>query len=126
MRVFKNVWFEKFAKQEKITDQSLLSVIKQAQDGLIDADLGGGLLKLRIARQGAGKSGGYRTIVCFQKDSKAVFAYGFAKNKQANLERTELAALKRLGQVYFALDDVELAASVSQNKLIEVVDHDEH
>jgi hypothetical protein len=55
-----------------------------------------------------------------------VFAYGFAKSRMANLDRTELVALKKIAQVYFALSDVELAASISQKKLSEVVDNEKH
>lgn len=66
MRVFKNEWFDKFALREKITDAVLCDAVARADSGLIDADLGGGLLKQRVARPGAGKSGGYRTLLYFR------------------------------------------------------------
>ena len=52
MRVFKTRWFARFARQEKIADASLREAIARAEHGLVDADLGGGLIKQRVARQG--------------------------------------------------------------------------
>lgn len=62
-RIYKNRWFAKFASREGISDATLVAAIDQANRGLIDADLGGGLIKQRVAREGGGKSGGYRTLV---------------------------------------------------------------
>lgn len=81
----KNAWFEKFARKERITDVMLCEAIRRAESGLIDADLGGGLIKQRVARPGAGKSGGYRTLVLFRFDHRAVFAFGLSKNDRANI-----------------------------------------
>jgi hypothetical protein len=66
MRVLQARSFEKFASKNRITNQSLCKAVQQASLGLIDADLGGGLIKQRIARAGKGKSGGYRTIIAFR------------------------------------------------------------
>lgn len=52
MRIFKTRWFARFARQERLLDDSLLEAIKRAERGLVDADLGGGLIKQRVARQG--------------------------------------------------------------------------
>ena len=62
VRIFKNAWFQRFSRREKINDESLKKAISQMQQGLIDADLGGNVFKQRIARPGQGKSRGYRTI----------------------------------------------------------------
>src|ERR1700683_1838925 len=59
--------------------------------GLIDADLGSGLLKQRVARAGEGRSGGYRTIIAYRAGDRAVFLYGFAKNERDNIGDDELA-----------------------------------
>jgi hypothetical protein len=64
MRAFKTKWFARFARQELIADASLWEAIERAERGLIDADLGGGLIKQRVSRHGKGRSGGYRVIVC--------------------------------------------------------------
>ena len=68
-----------------------------------DADLGGGVVKQRVARPGAGKSGGYRTIILLRRETRAIFVYGFAKNERANIEDDELADFKKLAKLYLIL-----------------------
>ena len=89
MRVFKSNRFHRFARKEKISDAMLCEAIERAERGLIDADLGAGLIKQRVARPGAGRSGGYRTLIFFRAETRAVFAFGFAKSDLANLEDDE-------------------------------------
>ena len=84
-RIFKNGWFERFARKERIADASLREAVQRAESGLVDADLGGGVIKQRVARTGQGKSGGYRTLILFRQGDKAIFAFGFAKSAQANI-----------------------------------------
>jgi hypothetical protein len=86
MRIFKTKGFARFARQERITDASLRQATARAESGLIDADLGGGLIKLRVARKGQGRSGGYRMIVAYRVLDRAVFLYAFAKNERENIE----------------------------------------
>ena len=81
-RVFKTRWFQRFARREKIRDAVLLDSVARAEKGQLDADLGGGVIKQRIARPGQGKSGGYRTIILFKQGQRAVFVYGFAKSER--------------------------------------------
>jgi len=65
--------------------------------------LGGGLRKVRIARAGGGKSGGYRTIHVFGGTRMPIFLVTvFAKNEQDNLGRAEQAELIALGKVLLA------------------------
>lgn len=71
-RIFKTRWFERFARKEKIRELVLVEAVARAQKGQVDADLGGGVIKQRIARLGQGKSGGYRTIVFFRLGERAV------------------------------------------------------
>ena len=73
MRVFKNAWFVRFARKERISDAALCDAVARAEKGLIDADLGGGLLKQRVARSGGGKSGGYRALL-FSGQARAPFS----------------------------------------------------
>lgn len=65
MRIFMNAWFERFARKQRITDAALIDAVRRAERGQIDADLGGGVIKQRVARAGQGKSGGYRTIILY-------------------------------------------------------------
>ena len=51
MRVFKTKEFVRFARKEKVGDGDLCAAIERAERGLIDAALGGGLIKQRIARK---------------------------------------------------------------------------
>lgn len=71
MRIFKNAWFERFARKNRISDKALREVVELADKGLISADLGSGVIKQRLARRGGGKSGGYRTIIFYRVAEKA-------------------------------------------------------
>ena len=108
MRIFKNKWFTKFAKKEHISDEKLVEAIRNAEAGKIDADLGGGVIKQRIDREGEGKSGGYRTIILYRKGERAFFVYSFAKSERANIAKDELRAFKLLAKNLFKYDDREL------------------
>ena len=73
MRVFKTKVFRRFQRKERMRGANLVEAVARAEKGLIDADLGHGLIKQRIARDGAGKSGGFRTIIAFRKGDRAAF-----------------------------------------------------
>lgn len=79
MRIFKNSWFTRFARKEKISDEVLREAVQRAENSQVDADLGGGVIKQRIARPGQGKSKGYRAIILLRRGEEAFFVYGFAK-----------------------------------------------
>ena len=83
MRIFKSKWFTKFARKECIADAKLCEAVRNAEQGIIDADYGDGVIKQRIARPNEGKSGGYRSIVLFRLGDRAFFVYGFAKSTRA-------------------------------------------
>ena len=100
MRIFKNTWFERFAEKEGIADDSLKDVVDQLETDQADANLGGGVYKVRIARPGEGKSGGYRAIVFFRSRERTFFTYAFAKSDRGNIDRGEL----RVGQGCFLVD----------------------
>jgi hypothetical protein len=94
--------------------------VRSAEAGLVDADLGGGLIKQRVARPGQGKSGGYRTIVAYQRGDRAVFLFGFAKNERANLSADELAYWQQVGRAYLGLDEDGMEAAITTDELTEV------
>lgn len=120
MRIFKNAWFRRFTKRQKISDKTLKQAIIRANNGLIDADLGGHVIKQRIPRAGQGKSGGFRTIIIFKKEDKAFFVYGFAKNAQANISKQELRAFKQAAKQLLALSDKQIEQLLSNEALTEV------
>ncbi len=120
IRIYKNRWFAKFASREGISDATLVAAIDQANRGLIDADLGGGLIKQRVAREGGGKSGGYRTLVFFRHEERAIFAFGFAKSDKANLSAAELKVYKQAAKIVLALTQAQIDTEVSEERLFEV------
>jgi len=120
LRIFKNKSFARFAKKAEISDSSLCKTILNAENGLIDADLGGGVIKQRVARDGSGKSGGFRTMILFKTGVRAFFVYGFAKNEQDNISDDDLIALKKLAEKMLNYSDAELTTAVNKKLLIEV------
>lgn len=120
MRIFKNGWFQKFARKEKISDAMLCEAIARAERGQIDADLGSGLIKQRLARPGAGKSGGFRTLVFFRTQKRAVFAFGFAKSDMANLDDADEAYLKKAAKLVLGFTDEQMDAEVGAGRMLEV------
>jgi hypothetical protein len=121
MRIFVNRQFRKFAVQNKIPDASLCKAVHEVSAGLAHASLGGGVYKQRIARQGQGKSGGFRTVLFFKAHKVAFFILGFAKNAQDNLERDEVAGLKDLAGRMLAYDDKTITLALKNNALEEIV-----
>lgn len=124
VRIFKNKAFTRFATKSGINDAALCKAIKSIKNGLIDADLGGGVIKQRVAREGQGKSGGFRTMILFKIGSRAFFVHGFAKNEQDNLPDAEVMALKKLAGKLFNYTDTELNQAIEANLLIEVSCHE--
>ena len=120
MRGFKNSRFHKFARKEKISDAMLCEAVERAERGQIDADLGAGLIKQRVARPGAGKSGGFRTLVFFRAETRAVFAFGFAKSDMANLDDAEEAYLKKAAKLVLGFADAQMDAEVAAGRMLEV------
>ena len=96
----------------------------RAERGLIDADLGGGIIKQRVARPNEGRSGGFRTIVGYRSQERAVFLYGFAKNERDNIKADELESLREIGAALILADEQTLAKAVEEGRLQEV-DYDE-
>ena len=120
MQTFKTKAFARFANREGLEDAALCDAMLRARQGQIDADLGGGVIKQRIAREGGGRSGGYRTIVLFRRGELAFFVYGFAKSDRASLRRDELETYRLLADEYLALDPSGLAEALAVGAIIEV------
>ena len=125
MQTFKTKAFARFADREEVEDAALCEALRRAQSGLVDADLGGGVIKQRITRRGGRRSGGFRTIVLFRRGGLAIFVYGFAKSARDSLRRNELETFRLLAGEYLALDDAGLAAAQANGAIIEVKCDDE-
>ena len=108
-----------------MTDASQRDAVERAEHGSIDADLGGGLIKQRVARHGQGRSGGYRMILAYRAKGCAVFLYAFAKNERENIDADELADLRALGARWLSASSGELASQIQGGALQEISHDDE-
>lgn len=122
MRIFKNAWFERFVRKQRIENAALLDAVRRAEQGMIDADLGGGVIKQRVARLGKGKSGGFRTIVLYRQEQRAFFVFGFAKSERANISNEEEVLFKKMAKEIFALSEEQIAALVASGRFSEIID----
>ena len=120
MRIFKNTWFARFADKEGIPDSELKEAVNRLEAGQADADLGGGVYKIRVARSGAGKSGGYRVIVFFKSEERTFFTYGFAKSDRSNISEKELKNLKKQSGSLFSMTDAQINTALRERVLIEI------
>lgn len=117
MRVFKTKRFARDARKFYVRDAALLEVLNR---GSLDADLGGGVVKQRIARDGQGRSGGFRSIILLKPGASAFFVFVFAKNARDNITNAELGAFKQLAIQLFQLDQTALNKAVAAGSLIEI------
>lgn len=120
MAVYKTQWFDRWARKEGLAAASLCAAVQEMTQGLIDADLGGGLVKKRIGRAGQGKSGGYRTLVATNKGNRWVFVFGFPKNERSNIDKDEAEALKKLAAHLLSLTAQAVTKAKQAGELIEV------
>ena len=124
LRVFETKYFCKWAEAHKIENSSLIKAIDELCHGNTDGDLGGFLHKKRIARQGQGKSKGYRTIIALKIDEKSFFVYGFAKNDLGNIDIKTLKAFKQLAKDLMSMNNDQIELALSNKELFEVDNHD--
>lgn len=120
LSVYKSKPFARFAKKAHITDADLWKAARMANEGVIDANLGGGVIKQRIARAGEGKSGGSRSIILFKKNDRAVYVHGFEKKDVANIRPDELEAFRKFAEVYFGYTKAEMARLIEDGALFKV------
>lgn len=120
MTVYKTRWFSRWAHKQKLDNRSICAAVMEMSSGLYDADLGGGLVKKRVARSGQGKSGGFRTLIATNKEDRWVFVYGFAKSERSNIDKDEAEALKKLAGSLLSLTQKEIEQAKDNNELMEV------
>ena len=121
MRLFKTKWFMRYARREHLEDHSLCDAIERAERGLVDADLGGGIIKQRVARTGRGRSGGYRLLIAYRSGNRAVFLYCFAKSERDNIEADELKTLQEIGAAWLEAKKERLEYAIKEGLLGEVI-----
>ena len=120
LRVFKTRAFARLARRERISNASLCDSIRRAERGIIDADLGGGVLKQRVARPGQGRSGGFRVLIAYRPSIRSVFLFGFAKSERGNIDDDELATLRDIAKAWLAADASALERAVAEEALQEI------
>ena len=120
MRIFKNAWFWRFARKERISADALWDAVERAEKGQIDADLGSGVIKQRIARPGEGKSKGYRSIVLFRKGERSFFVYAFPKSELGNIREDEEEQFKKMAKHVLVLTDAQLIELIANGQFEEV------
>jgi hypothetical protein len=120
VRVFKYPRFSHFADKEGIADNELLEIVDQLEGEQADASLGGDVYKVRVARQGEGKSGGYRVIVYYRNEFRTFFVYGFSKSDMDNISRKELKAFKEGAKKRFSLTDEQIEERLRNRIFIEI------
>jgi hypothetical protein len=106
--------FARVARRSRLADDQLREAVDRAEAGTVDADLGGGLIKQRVAQPGKGRSGGLRTVVAYRRGKRAIFLHLFAKARQANLGPAELEIYQKLAKAYDRLSDDDLDALVAE------------
>ena len=119
-RVFKTRHFKRWMRKTELTDAVLCAAVLEMTEGLIDAELGSGVVKKRIGMAGRGKRGGARTLIATNKGSRWFFVYGFEKNDRANSSSDELEALQALASDLLALSGKELSQAVEDTTLEEI------
>jgi hypothetical protein len=112
--------FSKWAADQDISIDDLTQALEEVDKGLFEACLGGKIIKKRIRFAGQGKSKSGRTIICYQKDSMAIFVHGFAKNEKANLSPKELEVFKELAKILFSYSEADIHKAIANGVLIEV------
>ncbi len=120
MNVYLSKAFTRMARRGGLIDVHICQAVAEMNTGLIDANLGAGLFKKRIAMPGQGKRGSWRALLGFQAGKKAFFLYLFPKNSRDNIEDDEMKALKRLARYYLTLKPSEIKTALQCGELEEV------
>lgn len=119
-RVFKTQSFNRWMRKTELSDALLCDAVAEMEQGLVDAHLGGCVVKKRIAIPGRGKSGGARTLLATNHKNRWFFVFGFEKNVRANISNNELEALQNIAAELLALSSSQLDTAASKEKLLEI------
>ncbi|MFZ5615533.1 MAG: type II toxin-antitoxin system RelE/ParE family toxin [Pseudomonadota bacterium] len=120
-RVFRTRTFTRWMHKAGLPDDSLIQAVSEMAQGLVDADLGGNVVKKRVALPGRGKRGGARTIVATNLGDRWFFLYGFGKNERANIDRDELKLFQEVAKELLGFDDRRIANALSAGEIVEVL-----
>jgi hypothetical protein len=118
--IYKTRHFNRWARKADLPDQALYRAVVEIRQGLVDADLGGGIIKKRIALPGHGKRGSTRILLATNRNDRWIFVFGFEKNERANISDNELEALKLLADDLLALTETQITEAISKGSILEV------
>lgn len=124
-RVFKTRYFNRWMRKTELTDAALCAAVSEMEQGLIDADLGGGVVKKRVGLAGRGKRSGARTLVATNKATRWFFVFGFEKNDRVNISDDELEGLKDIAEQLLTRTNKQLSEAIHDETLTEIChDHE--
>lgn len=124
-RVFKTRTFARWSRKAALPDRTLCAAVEEIAAGLVDADLGGNVLKKRVPLPGRGKSGGARVLIATRMGERWFFLYGFAKNEPCAIDDRELAVLQMTAEALLGLDRSSLDRALRAGELTEICDEEE-
>jgi hypothetical protein len=124
-KVFKTRFFSRWMRKSELTDKALCDAVIEMIHGLIDADLGGGIIKKRIGIAGRGKRSGARTVLATNKNDRWFFVFGFQKNTRSNINSEEKEALRLMAEDLLSMSATELDLACQQNELQEICHENE-
>ncbi|MBU3694341.1 MAG: type II toxin-antitoxin system RelE/ParE family toxin [Rhodocyclaceae bacterium] len=120
-----SAWFARFARKHSIGAQELNDAVHRALSGLIDADLGGGVIKQRLPRPGEGRARGYRLIMLFSAGQRSVFVYGYTKSNLDNIGPHEQSQFRKMARHVLELTETQLDRLVANHQFEEVHQDDQ-
>ena len=119
---YKTKFFSKWARKIGLNDLLLRNAVLEIQNGLLDANLGGGIVKKRVSLPGRGKRGSTRTLLATNFHNRWIFVYGFEKNEMENISEKELTTLKMLANDLLAMSAAQIKVAIYKGFLVEVKD----
>ena len=119
-RIFKTRYFSNWLEKTELTDALLLNAVEEMERGLVDADLGGGVFKKRVALPNRGKSGSVRTLIATNKNDRWFFMLGFEKKQRENIDQQELKELKKAARIMLNATDIQITLAVKTHEITEI------
>src|SRR5574344_618196 len=108
MNAFESRWFKRWSKKNGLKKADLLDALERTINGSGVVNLGGNIYKIRVAKNGQGRSGGFRTILIFKKGKRSLFIYGFEKNDQDNIDKGTLTDYKKYATTFLDYTDTDI------------------
>jgi len=112
--------FSRWLSKTDLSVEALCNAIEEMERGLVDANLGGGIMKKRVALPGRGKRGSARSLIATNNLNRWFFLFGFEKNERDNISPKELTALKAVAADLLRLGVTQLEAAVAAKTLQEI------